>query len=183
MKKAIALLIIWFSCTNVSFASEINEQFDKGVRLLNGRRFQEAAAAFQKVTDKDRNNAEAWFYAGQSWFGAGRCQDSLNAYEEAIHVQPAKGNYWIGKGTSLLCLGRTDDSLRAFEKALKLDKNLDYAWYGLARCYALKAEKETALKHLVRAIELKSQYKDMAYRDRSFRNLSNDKDFQKLIEP
>lgn len=183
MKKTTALCILWFSFTSVLFASEINEQFDKGVRLLNGRRFQEAAAAFQKVTAGDPSNAEAWFYTGQSWFGAGRCQDGLNAYEEAIHVQPSKGNYWVGKGTSLFCLGRTDDSLKAFEKAVELDKNLDYAWYGLARCYALKAEKEPALKHLARSIELKVCYKDMAYRDRSFRNLSNDKDFQKLIEP
>ncbi len=183
MKKTIALLVIWFSCANASFAAETNEQFDKGVRLLNSRRFEEAVIAFQKVIDKDSRNAEAWFYVGQSWFGAGRCQDSLNAYEEAIHVQPGNGSYWVGKGRSLLCLGRTDDSLRAFEKAVELDKNLDYAWYCLARCYALKAEKETALKHLARAIELKSHYKDQAYRDRSFRNLSNDKDFQKLIEP
>lgn len=178
-----AFLLIWFALVNVSVAGESRDEFDKALRLLNNGRFQEAAAAFQKVTQHDPNNAEAWFFSGQSWFGSGRCQDALNAHEEAIHVQPAKGNYWVGKANSLLCLGRTDDSLKAYEKALELDKNLEYAWYGAARCYALKAEKETALKRLGRAIELNSRYKNMAYRDRSFRNLSNETDFKKLIEP
>jgi tetratricopeptide (TPR) repeat protein len=120
---------------------------------------------------------------GQAYYGYGRCQDGLNAYDEAIHLQPGKAAYWNGKGNSLLCLGRSDDALKSFEKALELDNRLGTAWYGAARCYALKVEKEAALKHLSRAIELNTCFKNMAYRDRSFRNLSNEKDFYLLIEP
>jgi tetratricopeptide (TPR) repeat protein len=183
MKRILFIIFIWLACSQASFAAESDERFDKGVRLLNAGRFQEAAAAFQKVIDLDRDNVEAWFFLGQSCFGAGRCQEGLNAHEEAIHLQPAKAPYWVGKGSCLLCLGRTDEALSAFEKALELNKTSDYAWYGAARCYALKVDKEAALKHLSRAIELNSHYKNTAYRDGSFRNLSNDTDFQKLIEP
>jgi tetratricopeptide (TPR) repeat protein len=128
------------------------------------------------------DSAEAWFQMGQAYFGAGKCQNSLNAHEEAIHQQPSKAPYWVGKGNCLLCLGRTDDALHAYEKALELNNTQDYAWYGAARCYALKVEKETRL-NILRSVELNARYKNRAYRDRSFRNLGNEREFQILIEP
>ncbi len=183
MKKWLTISFILLLCSHAAVAAELQDRVDKAYRLLGAGRFPEAAAAFQKVIELDQNNAEVWFQMGQSYFAAGRCQDGLNAHEGAIHLEPAKSPYWVGKGNCLLCLGRTDDALTAYEKALALNNTQDYAWYGAARCYALKVEKEAALKYLARAIELNAHYKNWAYRDRLFRNLSNEKEFLRLIEP
>lgn len=183
MKKWASIVVMLLVWPHVASAGELQDRMDKAFRLLGSGRFPEAAAAFQKVIELDGNNSEAWFQMGQAYFGAGKCQNSLNAHEEAIHQQPSKAPYWVGKGNCLLCLGRTDDALHAYEKALELNTTQDYAWYGAARCYALKVEKENALKYLARAVELNARYKNMAYRDRSFRNLSNEREFQILIEP
>ncbi len=183
IKTIAAVLFVSLIAGTASYSGEVEERFDKASRLLDSRRFPEAIAVFKQTIDLQRDNPDAWSYLGQAYFGAGKCQDGLNAQEEAIHLMPAKAHYWIGKGNCLLCLGRSDDALKAYEKAIALNSTQESSWYGAARCYALKVEKENALKHLSRAIELNPRIKGLAYRDASFRNVSNDPEFQKLIEP
>lgn len=61
--------------------------------------------------------------------GSTKHQDSLDAFEKALSIDPNFTTAWIYKGLALGNLGRHQDSLDAFERALSIDPKLSMAWY------------------------------------------------------
>ena len=53
--------------------------------------------------------------------------------------------------------------------------------YFLINClYSLKNDKYNAIKHLLKAIELDTHHKEIAKKDKDFKNLWDDEDFMKI---
>ena len=56
------------------------------------------------------------------------------------------------------------------------------AWYKKGSLYALHGDKDKALKHLAKTIELNATFKNLAITAKDFKSLWDDKDFQKLVK-
>ena len=61
--------------------------------------------------------------------GLGRYQESLEAAEQSLAVDPRKSHAWDSKGRVLQNLGRLEDALAAFDQALVLAPHNAETWF------------------------------------------------------
>ena len=84
---------------------------------------------------------------GYSLTELGRYEDALDAYNEAIEMQPDYGWAWGRKGRTLRLLERYDESLECYDKAIEIKADDAWSWNGKGivlerlKCY------EDALEH------------------------------------
>ena len=84
---AVALLIC--SCTLIpSLVSDAQYEFDQGMVLFNGGKFQEAAARFQKATEIDPNLGRAYLYLGRSYVNLKSWRQALDPLRTAYRLIP-----------------------------------------------------------------------------------------------
>jgi len=68
--------------------SDAQYEFDQGLALFNGGRYQEAAARFQKATELDPNFGRAYLYLGRSYVSLRSWGQALTALRRAYQLVP-----------------------------------------------------------------------------------------------
>jgi len=135
----------------------MKEHFTKGVALLEQERAAKADlskapadqkdAAKQKVNDlatqavtefqeaqkaapeKDPNLHLFWARMGEAYDLAGRNDDAINAYQQAVAAKPDNASYYNNLGNVLGRAGKIDEARAAYSKSAELDPpNAALAW-------------------------------------------------------
>src|SRR5262249_31836615 len=135
----------------------MKEQFSKGVALLEQERLagvdlkkatadqkdaakarvadlsDQAVAAFQEglknAPEKDPNLHLFWARMGEAYDIAGRNDDAINAYKQAIAIKPENASYYNNLGNILGRTGKIDEARAAYIKCAELDPpNAALAW-------------------------------------------------------
>jgi tetratricopeptide (TPR) repeat protein len=88
--------------------------------------FQEA----QKVApEKDPNHHLFWARMGEAYDLAGRNDDAISAYQQAVAAKPDNAGYYNNLGNVLARAGKMDDARAAYTKSAELDPpNAGLAW-------------------------------------------------------
>jgi len=140
-----------------SKSAGMKEHFNAGVALLDQERAAKAeltkapadqrSAAKQKVTElsdkavaefqeaqklageKDPNRAVFWAQMGEAYDMAGRNDEAVNAYQQAIAAKPDSVSYYNNLGNVLGRMGKIDEARAAYTKCAELDPpNAAMAW-------------------------------------------------------
>jgi tetratricopeptide (TPR) repeat protein len=104
----------------------------------------------------------------------------LNNHQEN-EIQPLSIDEYLNLGNSHLSKSRYQDAIEAYNAALKIERNFPEARYQNARAYALRGSVNPAIGNLQWAIDLDSQYKEIAKTDSAFDYIRNDEQFQQLV--
>jgi tetratricopeptide (TPR) repeat protein len=89
------------------------------------KEFQEAA---KNLGEKDPNAALVWFRLGEAYDTAGRNDDAIQAYQQAIAAKPDAGHY-NNLGNVLARAGKIEEAKAAYMKSAELDPaNAATAW-------------------------------------------------------
>jgi tetratricopeptide (TPR) repeat protein len=89
------------------------------------KEFQEAA---KNLGEKDPNAALVWFKLGESYDTAGRNDEAIQAYQQAIAAKPDAGHY-NNLGNVLARAGKIEEAKAAYTKSAELDPaNAATAW-------------------------------------------------------
>lgn len=86
--------------------------------LATERRYEEAAALWQRALAADPRHFPSLFNLGFLYFNRGRPADAAPLLERAAALQPADFNTHYVLGSALLGQGRREDALRAWQAAL-----------------------------------------------------------------
>jgi len=85
----------------------------------------QAAAEFQQAQkalgEKDANQALVWGNLGQAYDIAGRNDEAVQAYQQAIAAKPDDAGYYNNLGNVLAKAGKLDDARNAYTKSAELD--------------------------------------------------------------
>ena len=122
----------------------------------------------------------------------------LDLYKEAFRkykkTLELKDNYvlaitnWgtnLGHLAKLTSISNPKEAKSLYKEAFdKLEKAIEYGddHYNLSCIYAIKGEKENALKHLDTTLSNKSQTIDFIKKDKDWKDYLEDKDFMELLE-
>jgi hypothetical protein len=94
---------------------------------------------FESFTRSSPANAAAWDDLGQAYDVAGRADDAVRAYREALRLDPQRAGVWNGLGVVWGRQGRLADSERALREAVRLDPTMPHPRFNLALlCVALR---------------------------------------------
>ncbi len=78
-------------------------------------------SAFTPNVNVKNRTKEEWLDEGNRLYNIGQFQDALNAFENAIQIDPTFADAHEGKTSALCALGRYQEALTSVETALKLD--------------------------------------------------------------
>jgi tetratricopeptide (TPR) repeat protein len=75
-------------------------------------------------------NSSELFDAGYSLHKLMRFEKAIEAYDQALVINPKDSAAWYCKGVTLNCLNRSEDAVKAYDQALAIDPNRSDAWYN-----------------------------------------------------
>src|SRR5882724_671058 len=140
-----------------------DEDFDKGMKLYETARYDEAADAFKRSIRRDRNNAEAYYYLANSYFIMYRNSDAVKAYKQAIELKPSFFLAYNNLGTAYHRLGDFKQALNSYEKALQIKPDYAEAIFGLGVVYLELKDKDAALRQHERLAAIDTERADKLY--------------------
>ncbi|MDQ1261016.1 MAG: hypothetical protein QG575_197 [Euryarchaeota archaeon] len=99
-----------------------------------------------------------WFMKGLDLYNQEKFNDSLQAYNRALELDPNDFEAWNNKGIDEGLLGRYDDALVSFGKALDINESYAEAWYNMGVIYDFKGYYSTAVQAYKKATQLNPSY-------------------------
>jgi tetratricopeptide (TPR) repeat protein len=108
---------------------------------------------------------EQWLAEAHRLLGNMDYQEALNAYEQAILLDPSYARAYNDKGVALSRLGRYQEALNAFEQAIRLDPSYARAYNDKGAALSRLGRYQEALNAFEQAIRLDPSYA-RAYNDK-----------------
>lgn len=118
--------------------------------------FQEAQKA---APEKDPNQHLFWARMGEAYDLAGRNDEAINAYKQAIAAKPDNAGYYNNLGNVLARTGKIDEAKAAYEKSAELDPaNAGLAWrnFGISLYQAGKMQDAVEPLHKATQVDPKN---------------------------
>jgi tetratricopeptide (TPR) repeat protein len=116
--------------TALSSATADQRDADKAkVTDLSNQAVAEFQQAQKAAPEKDPNVHLFWARMGEAYDVAGRNDEAINAYQQAIAAKPDNAGYYNNLGNVLARAGKIDDAKAAYTKSAELDPaNAGLAW-------------------------------------------------------
>ena len=114
--------------------------------------FQEAQKA---APEKDPNVHLFWARMGEAYDLAGRNDDAINAYQQAVTAKPDNAGYYNNLGNVLARAGKIDDAKAAYTKSAELDPaNAGMAWRNFGISLYQAGRMQEAVEPLEKATQV-----------------------------
>ncbi len=111
-----------------------------------------------------------WFMRGLDLYNQEKFNDSLQAYNRALELDPNDFEAWNNKGIDEGLLGGYDAALQSFGNAVALNESYAEAWYNMGVIYDFKKSFYTAVQAYKKATQLNPAYQKALVR----RNIDTD---------
>lgn len=131
------------------------DSYNKGNRLYDIGKYDEATQAYSNATELNPKLIEAWNNKGNVFLSQNRLDDALQAYNRVLALDNKSAHAWGVKGWILIHkkYPQYSDALSSLEKAIELEPNTDNtAWYLNEKGNALYG-----LNRLPEALEAKNE--------------------------
>jgi len=93
---------------------------------------------------------------GNALFDLGRKEEAIEAFQQAISVDPKFASPYYGLGNALFDLGRKEEAIEAFQQAISVDPKVAYPYYGLGYVLYDLGRNEEAIEAYQTFIKLSS---------------------------
>ncbi len=123
--------------------------------LVDQKQYEEAAAIYQRLIDRDETNDRYYFLLGQVYYDAKRFTDAEAAFRKAIELNENNVDAYNNLGYMFAeNKMHLDEAQKLIEKALELRPNAGYIIDSLGWAYFQKGDVEKALELLEKAMSL-----------------------------
>ena len=131
----------------------------KALALHHLKRNDEALEAVRRAfeargADSPVVSSKLWQARGKAFLGMRRYEDSLDAHNRAVHLNPKEPSAWDCRTKTLMALGRDDEAMVCVERELELAPDEGEAWLDKSMILRSREEYEAAGVAADRACEL-----------------------------
>lgn len=105
-----------------------------------------------------------WTVAGHEFLSLKKPDQALNAFQQAVRIQPDFPGAWAGLGLAYEELGKDAEEAKAFEEAVRLQPDVAVYWYTLGLTYGRLRLLDQAFHAYEQAVALKPDYCDAQVR-------------------
>jgi tetratricopeptide (TPR) repeat protein len=131
---------------------------------LSNQAVAEFTAAQKAATEKDTNQHIIWAKLAEAYDLAGRNDDSINAYQQAIAAKPDVPGYYNNLGNVQARSGKVDEARSSYTKSAELDPaNAATAWRNFGISLYNAGRLKEAVEPLKKASELDSKNPQVWY--------------------
>ena len=140
-------------------------ELDPAVREPVGER---VLKTLMRLEPEDRCNAHVRYLQGLAHRAMERYEDAIVPLREAAEMDPENTHLWLTLGWCYKRTGRLDMAIDALNETLAVDPRQAIVHYNLACYWSLSGQSELALEHLGMALELDSDYRELAAGETDF---------------
>ncbi|MBW4476344.1 MAG: tetratricopeptide repeat protein [Tolypothrix brevis GSE-NOS-MK-07-07A] len=94
---------------------------------------------------------------------AGRNEDAIASYDEALSIKPDYHQAWYNRGYALRNLGRYEDAIASYDEALSIKPDYHQAWYNRGIALQNLGRNEDAIASNDQALSIKPDYQSAWY--------------------
>jgi len=127
---------------------------DTGFAVLWTGNYEKALPYFEKVAEKDPQDAIAYFVIGYCNDQLGRYTEAIFAYKRGISIKPDYAEAHFGLGSAYWLLGRRTEAIGAFKQAIRIKPDYAKAHCGLGITYNELGRYTEAIEALKQAIHI-----------------------------
>ena len=123
------------------------EAADKAFYFIDKREYEKALTYLEIAIKTDISSLKAWAYLqiGFCYLYLKNHTKALEAYKQAIHIDPDDARAHNNLGVVYIQLGFYKDAIEAFKQAIRIDPNNANAHGGLGHVYFLIGDRNSAL--------------------------------------
>ena len=115
-------------------------QFDLGQLFVTQRKWDEAAAAYQKAIALNPKAGAAHNSLGYALLAQDKHDEAIAAFERYAEINPTEPNPADSLGEALLRAGRFAEAEAAFQRSLAISPGFWTAWEGIAKARAMRGD-------------------------------------------
>jgi tetratricopeptide (TPR) repeat protein len=115
-------------------------QFELGQQMIGARKWDEAAAAFQKAVSLNPKAGSAYNSLGYAQLAQNRPEDAIVAFKKYAEINPTEPNAADSLGEAFVRAGRFEEAEVAFNHALTISPEFFPAWEGIAKSKAMRGD-------------------------------------------
>lgn len=130
-----------------------------------------------------QTNATDWFAEGLSLYNQDRFEESVQAYDKAIEIDPQDAETWNNKGIALGILGRYGEALEAFEQATAINSSYAEAWYNMGVIFDFQERYVDAIGAYNTATQINPSYEKAWYNKNQDINIIGLKNYMEMNKP
>ncbi|WP_448572529.1 tetratricopeptide repeat protein, partial [Trichothermofontia sp.] len=145
-------------------ADEATRWANQGNQLLDGGRYEEAIACYDKAL-AIKPDYVVWDGRGTAFWYLQRYEEALASYDRALELSPNSHYVWENRGISLKSLGRYEEEINSYDRALAINSGNPRIWHSRGIALHSLGRHEEAIASYDRALALKPDY-DMAWNGR-----------------
>jgi tetratricopeptide (TPR) repeat protein len=102
-----------------------------------------------------QKSVDYWLQQGYALGDAGRYEDAIISFDNAIELSPAKQEAWFSRSNTLAALGRFPEAIASYEKAAELNPQDYQVWNNFGYVWHQMGNYEQAIAHYDKAIVCK----------------------------
>lgn len=141
---------------------------DDGLKYFHEGEYEKSLECFDKVTQYDQKNIDAWNWKGYVYLKNNQLNDALGCYDKVLDMDSKNIEALRGKGTVLLYIDKLEDSISYYNKALEIDPSHTEVLMG--KGFALK--KNNMFDEAISCFDKVIQNKDEAIRGWIYKGLA-----------
>jgi protein O-mannosyl-transferase len=131
--------------------------------IQRNRDYRSEFVLWQDTVVKCPNNPRAYNGLGLALWQAGRVQEAIGCYEQALRIKPNFAEAHNSFGNALLQLGKVQDAMGHYEQALRIKPNFAEAHYNLGGTLVRLGRVQEAIGHWEQAVRVKPDYAEAHY--------------------
>jgi cytochrome c-type biogenesis protein CcmH/NrfG len=78
-------------------------------------------ATFERQTQANPNDADAWTELGNAYFDSNQFEKSISAYKKSLELNPNNADVWTDMGVMYRRSGHPEEAIKAFDQAIAVD--------------------------------------------------------------
>lgn len=133
-----------------------------------------------RVDDPGTFRAQLLYLKGESLRALAEYEEAIEPLVAAGELTPSNIHVWLALGWCYKRTGRIDLAIGALEQAGEVAPDEALIQYNLACYWSLSGDKQHALTHLARALEMDGKYRDLIGAESDFDPIRSDPDFQAI---
>jgi len=137
---------------------EVRQAFEKGLDKFQAGQFQDAKAAFSRVTELLPNYSLGWLNLGSTEYRLDQLDDAEKHLRKAVHLDPDVTQAWLTLGIIAFRKSELDASLAALSQAVYLEPDNAHAHMYLGVLARKRGWLDAAEDELRKAVELDDSY-------------------------
>jgi tetratricopeptide (TPR) repeat protein len=155
--------------------------YNRANALTRSGDYETALGDYDKALLLQPNDADALNNRGMLHLYRAAYEDALRDFDNALALEPGDTTVMVNRGLAYLHSGHAREALSDFEAVARIDWNDAAALYGAGQAAAQLADRQAAMRHLRRALEVDPGYAREAAADPKLAFLQGDHDFIRLL--